>query len=448
MFSPRTSVDDLDFGPTDPVSAALLEKPARGTRPLVWLIGALIGCAIAWAHYASLDEVTRGAGKVIPSQQTQVVQNLEGGIVSEILIKEGDIVAKGDVLLRIDDTRFSSSFRENRSNYLARIATAARLRAEATGTPFEPPSLDAGKEFAINANLIDQEQALFAARQKELQSTLGILAKQATQRQQELTEVQAKYRSLQRTHALLRKELAITKPLVAQGAAAEVDLLRLRRASSQLRGEMETAKLAAPRLQAAYDEAQQKSAEAQIRFRNKARAELNKLTAELSGLDEANTALADRVERTAVRSPVHGTVNRILINTVGGVVRPGMDIVEIVPLEDSLQVEAQVRPEDIAFLSAGQRATVKFTAYDSTRYGSLEGRLEHISVDTIKDDQGESFYLVRIRTDETHLENAGQTLPIIPGMVASVDILTGKKTVLNYLLKPILRASDAALTER
>ncbi|MEW8525978.1 MAG: HlyD family type I secretion periplasmic adaptor subunit, partial [Candidatus Thiodiazotropha endolucinida] len=357
----------------------------------------------------------------------------------------GDTVEQGQVLLQIDDTRFSSSLRETQLQFWALKAKAARLQAETDSKAFEAPSGMAEK-YPI---LLDQEQGLFNSRQKELKTNRSILSKQVEQIKQEIRGLEVKSVRLKRNLSLVTRELDLSKPLLEAGAISEVEILRLEREVSELEGELETAKLTIPRMKSRLEEAEQKVSEILIRFKNEAHAELNDVLAELSKLKETSVALEDRVTRTAVRSPVKGTVKQVMINTLGGVIQPGMELMEIVPLDDSLLVEAKVGPKDIAFLHPGQKATVKLTAYDFAIYGALTGKVEHISADTIKEEhEQESFYLVRVRTDKTDLGTQEKALPIIPGMQAEVDILTGKKSVLEYLFKPLLRAKGRALRER
>jgi len=426
------------------LAAGVERQNPRGGRFLLWGVVLFVVTAVYWASVAELDEVTRGVGKVIPSSQVQVVQNLEGGILAEILVFEGDVVEEGQTLLRIDDTRFASSYREGRASYLNLKAKAARLRAEADGGLFEAPE-EVQRELP---DLVQRESNLFRSRADELATNVGILSRQADQRRQELSELKVKEQSLSRSYRLLERELQLTAPLEKEGVVSEVEVIRLERQLNDLKGELEATRLAIPRIRSTLEEAEQKVAEIQLEFRSDAREALNETLAELARVSEANQALEDRVKRTWVRSPVHGTVKRLMVNTVGGVIQPGMDILEIVPLEDSLLVEANIRPRDIAFLRPGQDVTVKLTAYDFAIYGGLEASLEHISADTITNEEGESFYLVRVRTDRNFLGTEEAPLPIIPGMQTEVDILTGKKTVLTYLFKRVLRGMNNALTER
>jgi len=438
----RMPSEETDYV-TDIRNSVLAQTP-RGGRMILYATLLLFFIFIIWAAFSEVEETTRGEGKVIPSSHIQVVQNLEGGIISEILVNVGDVVKKGQLLLKIDDTRFSSSFQENRAKYLADLAKAARLNAEATGTPFRVPDEVMREKPEIGA----LEQQLYNSRMSEVQSSMGIKRQQANQRNLELRELKAKLTELTRTYALLQQELKMTKPLVAKGAVSDVEILRLEREASQREGEIEALKHEIPRAQSKYEESMMAIREANLNFSNKSKTDLTEVQAQIDESSSTSVALKDRLDRTSVRSPVNGTVNRLLVNTVGGVVQPGMDMIEIVPQEGTLLVEAKIKPSDIAFLRPGQQANVKFTAYDYTIYGSLEAVLEHISADSITDDKGNSFYLVRLRTKKSSLGTAGHPLPIIPGMVTTVDILTGKKTILSYILKPVLKAKSSALRER
>ena len=436
---PATDVDLI----TD-IRTSLLAQSPRGGSLILWIILILFICAIAWANVAEVEEVTTASGKVVPSRQLQVVQNLEGGILSEILVNIGDVVEKGQLLLRIDEKRFSGPYRESRFNYLALKAQVARLQSETSNTPFIVPDevMKEAPEVGI------REKELFKSRKNELEEMLGVLQEQSKQREHEITELKAKIAELSRTQRLLKSEIDMTRPLVKSGAVSEVEYLRLQRQDSEMQGQLTASQLALPRATSKLQEANGKIIEEKLKFSNSAKKELNDACAKLEGLSATTTTLADRLDRTAVLSPVRGIVNQIFINTVGGVIQPGMNLIEIVPLEDTLLVEAKVKPSDIAFLSPNLKATVKFTAYDFTMYGGLEAKVEHISADSIVDKQGNSFYLVNVRTTKNYLGTKDAPLPIIPGMIASVDILTGKKSILSYLLKPIFRAQSLALRER
>jgi adhesin transport system membrane fusion protein len=396
---------------------------------------------LVWAAWAEVDEVTRGEARVIPSRQLQVVQSLDGGVVQEILVREGQVVEPGQLLLRIDETRATSGVRESAAQDLALRARAARLRALAEGSAFQPPAVADADEQRI----VDDEKRLYAARVQELNNLLSINRQQLAQREQELVEMQARRTSAQRSYELASQELAQTRPLLATGAVSNVDILRLERDVARSRGESEQASAQIARVNAAIVETQRKSQETEFSFRNESRKELADVLAKLSALKEGAVGLADRVDKAQVRSPVRGRVQRLLANTVGGVVQPGRDIVEIVPLDDALVLEARIVPKDIAFIRPGQPATVKFTAYDFSIYGGMDATVENISPDTTVDERGNAFYLVRVRTSQASF---GDKLPIIPGMTAEVDVLTGRKSVLSYLLKPVLKLQAYALRER
>jgi adhesin transport system membrane fusion protein len=396
---------------------------------------------LLWAALAHVDEVTRGDARVIPSRQLQVVQSLDGGIVAEILVREGQVVEAGQLLLRVEETRATAGVRESAATGITLRARAARLRALAEGRPFEPPKAADDDERRV----VEEERRIYASRLSELQTQLAVVRQQIAQRQQEQNEAQAKRMAAQRSLELAQQELAQTRPLLASGAVSQVDILRLERDITKSRGEMEAATAQIARAQAAIGESQRKVQEAELAFRNEARVELAETTGKLNALTENAVGLADKVAKSQIKSPVRGRVQRLLANTVGGVVQPGKDIVEIVPLDDTLVLEARVHPKDIAFIRPDQLATVKFSAYDFSIYGGLEAKVENISPDTVVDEKGNAFYLVRVRTFKSGFNDA---LPIIPGMTAEVDVLTGNKSVLSYLLKPVLKVRDGALRER
>jgi membrane fusion protein, adhesin transport system len=436
---PARPDDALDWA-VDADWARLQQEPLRARALLRWTVVSLVVLTL-WAAIAQVDEVTKGEGKVIPSSQVQVIQSMDGGVVDEILVKEGQAVEAGALLLRIDPTRFVSNLRENQAQYLPLVAKAARLEALSHKKPFVAPP-DVAK---VAPEMVERERILFESSRAGLEAELSIAREQNNQRQQELNETLARREQAARGLDLVSQELAATKPLVKSGAVSEVDILRLERDVARLRGEREQATAQSARVQAAIAESNRKIQEVELNFQNKLRGELSDTMAKLGSLDAGSGALADRVAKADVKSPVRGTVKRLLVNTVGGVVQPGKEVVEIVPSDDALLLEARVPPKDIAFLHPGQAAMVKFTAYDFAIYGGLEATLEHIGADTVTDDKGNAFYVVRVRT---HQSSLGHNLPIIPGMVAEVDVLTGKKSILSYLLKPVLRAKANALTER
>jgi len=433
---------DVEFMPE--VEGAILEDSPRAARLTIWVVLCLLIVALIWAYFAQLEEVTRGEGKAIPAGKVQTIQNLEGGIVSEIFIREGQIVNKGDTLLRLDDTRFMSNKDESEVDRMALTARVERLSAEAEGKP-----LQISAEVTSKApRQAEDELALHQSRLRRLKSEQSVLGEQLLQKQQELAEFKSKQAQYSSGLALIQQELNMSQPLVASGAISPVEILRLRRSAVEMRGSMDATRLAIPRAESAVKEIEQRIEESELAFRAEASKELNEARTELQKNNASGLAIEDRVSRTTVLSPVHGIIKQMKVNTIGGVVQPGSDLLEIVPLEDNLLIEARIRPQDVAFLNPGQTAMVKFSAYDFTIYGGLKAKLELIGADTITDEKGNSFYLIQVRTDKSHLGSDEHPLLIIPGMVATVDIITGKKSVLDYLLKPVLKARSEAMRER
>ena len=430
---------------TNEVNKALLDDAPRVVRVTLWAIFAFFIAMILWASLANIDEVTRGEGRAIPSSRLQKVQNLEGGIVAEVFVHEGEVVKAGAPLLRLDDTQFRSNAGESDADRLALQARIQRLTAQLD----DAKTLTLAPEIVQKApDIANGEMELFASVNKRIQSELDGLNEQLVQKKQELLDFQGKVSQYRRSLGLQQQEVSMSEPLVAKGAISKVEVLRLRRGVVETQGQLDSVLLAIPRAEAAIKEIESKVSETRGRYRSEALGQLNEARTDLSKIEASGKAISDRVNRTLVTSPVRGVVQQLLVNTIGGVIQPGNDLVEIVPLDDTLLVEAKIRPQDIAFLRPGQEATVKFTAYDYTIYGGLKGTLEQISPDTVTDKDGKSFYIIRLRTDKNHLGTDEKPLLIIPGMVASVDIITGKKTVMAYLLKPILRAKAEAFRER
>ncbi len=423
----------------------MMRGPRLAIMALFFLLIALLVVVAVWSNAAELDEVTSGLGQVIPSREIQFVQNLEGGIVAEILVKEGDTVEQGQVLLRIDDTAAGADLRETQENLDGMRAAVIRLTAEAKGTKLVFPE-DFAKE---HLDLVDRETELHLSRRSELRSSLSVLRQQRTQRAQDLAELQSRLGSLQKNYRSSMEEYDLTAPLVDKGIVSKVEVLRLERDVTDLESQINATRISIPKARAAISEAEQRIQEKIDNARGQALKELNERRVRLAALEQGKVAEKDRVTRTAVRSPVKGIVKTLYFNTRGGVVKPGETIVEVVPLDDTLLIEAKINPSDVAFLHPGQKAQVKLTAYDFSIYGGLPASLVNISADTILDDQGTSFYLLRGRTDETERRGQdGEPLPIMPGMIAEVDILTGKKTVLEYLMKPFIKARHKAMRER
>jgi adhesin transport system membrane fusion protein len=419
---PKASMQQSDFAFANDIRAAAELRTPKTARMLLLAMVALILTFIVWAHFAILDEVKRGDGRVIPARQIQVVQSLEGGIIDQILVHEGDIVQSGQPLMRINDTKFASEFGEVRERRGAVAARVARLEAESQGLP----KLNFSEELIQSApRSVETERSVFETRSRKVAQDVDVL----TQQQARLTE----------NLKLLNREVEITRRLYAQKVVPEIEMLRLERQASETRGQLA--------------ETQSRIENVKTAFRSQADEDLAKSKADLAVLDENIKSAQDRVRRTELQAPVYGIVNKMNLNTIGAVVQPAASLIEIVPLEDTLLVEGRIRPQDIAFIRPGQDAVVKITAYDSQVYGSLKGKVERISADTMVDEKAErekreTFYRVIVRTDKNHLGTTEHPLPIIPGMVTSVEILTGEKSVLDYLLKPARTLREEALRER
>lgn len=439
----RVRLEDAEF--MSDLRSAVMRGPRVSASILFLSIVAFFVGAVYWASVATLDEVTTGEGRVIPSSQIQVLQNLEGGILAKIHVREGEIVEQSQVLLTIDDTQAASKYREDRARVLALRASVARLQAEQQGKPPEFPD----EVVAERPDLVETELAVYGARTTELRSSIEVYRRQIEQRKQELVELDSRIGQLTDNLALGHEELDILAPLVEQGVSARIELIRLQRQVNDIEGDLMAARQSVPRARSALNEVRRRVEERRAAYLSEVASALAAARGELASVNEVMASAQDRVRRTQVRSPVQGTVIKLYINTIGGVIRPGEDLLEIVPLEDNLLVEAQIRPADIAFLHPGQAAKVKITAYDFAIYGGIDAELEQISADTILNEEGERFYQIRVRTNRNFMvDKQGNLLPIIPGMVAEVDILTGKKTVLQYLMKPILRAGGRAMRER
>jgi adhesin transport system membrane fusion protein len=401
--------------------------------------------AFLWAAFSPLDEMTKGEGRVIPSSEVQIIQNLEGGIVDAFLVKEGATVKAGQVIMRLRDIGAIADLGTNEAKYLGLLATVTRLQAEAEGksTVEFPPEI-----MEKSPQSVSEELNAFRANQDKIRSQTNVYEQQLVQREQEVRELNAKAGDLRTVINLSRKEKAMIEPLVERGSAPQIELIQLERGIKERETELNGVTASLPRANSAISEAKARIDEVKTSFKAQAQADLVTKQTEMSAIKAGITALEDRKTRTEITSPVNGTVKDLKVNTVGGVVRPGDPIVEIVPMDDQLLVEAKVRPSDIAFIYPKQEAMVKITAYDFSIYGGLKGEVTDISADTIQNEKGEHFYRVKVRTYENSLKRKGEVLPIIPGMVAQVDILTGKKTVLEYLCKPFVKTLKGAMTER
>lgn len=426
------------------LSSAVVQRSPRHLMMVILIMALFVLGALIWMNWAKIDVVIRGTGKVIPASQVQLVQSLEGGIVSQILVSEGQLVELGQPLVKISDIAFSSSFEENNLSYLELLARASRLKAQGFDEAFQPNSEVAEQQPQLNA----AELNLLGSNRQQLSETLSILDEQVRQQQSALEEAESKQRQLQKTLGLVRKEIDIKQPLRERGIISEVEFLQLQQREAEIEGELEAVKLSIPRFQSTIEETRFKKERESLDFRNQAKKELNEVNSEIARIRESQTALQDRVTRTTLRSPVKGIVKQLYTNTVGGVVSPGSQVVDIVPQEDSLLVELQIKPADIASVTNGQNARLKFSAYDFALYGSLEGDVSFVSADTITDEEGNSYYLVRVKPGADYLGHESNPLYIKVGMTAEADIITSKKTILSYLMEPVNRGLDKALRER
>lgn len=420
--------------------AILEQEPLRAKR-LLYGIASVVILLVAWAYVAEVDTVTRGQGKVIPSRQVQILGSQDGGVITDIMVREGDLVAKGQLLIKLDPTRSNSSLGENRAQLIGLQVKAARLSALAGGALFQPTA----EMISVAPDVVKEEQQLYQSNLAELSVQQRIADQQLTQRREELNELTARESQLATEYRLADQELSGTRPMLASGAVSEVEILRLEREVNKARGELQQTRAQIDRVQASIVEAQEKLLGIDLEFANNAREQLTDTVTQINALSEVAAGLSDRVRQTNLVSPVAGTIKQLLFNTLGGIVLPGRDVIELIPADDTLLVEVRIRPQDIGFLAPGQEANVKVTAYDFVVYGGLEGRVEQIGADTVLDEEGNAFYEVTVRTRSADL---GADKPIIPGMTVEVDVLTGKKTVLAYLLKPVLRARQRALSER
>ena len=426
------------------LSAAIIQVTPTTLRAVLYFWIVAIVAFLAWANFAVIDEIARGDGEIIPSGENQMIQNLEGGIVEQILVKEGQEVVKGQILVRIDNQKSQSSFSTNAIKADALEAKILRLRAESTGVAFKV-SAELEKKLPF---LVENEKSLYNTNKQQLRSKVNALKEQLSQKRYELAEAKARKINLRESLAFISKEVKMTQPMVAKGIRSKIDFLKLQREENEAKEKYSATKHAIPRLASAIKEVKSTINETYLLFKSDSKLKLNEAVAELRGYKANSTALEDQVTRTIVRSPMKGIVQKLYVHTVGGVIKPGADIIEIVPTDDKLVVEVKVKPSDIAFIYYGQKAIVKFSAYDFSIYGGLNGEVIRISADTIKDQKDNVFYTVRIQTNQNFLGDKNKQLKIIPGMTVNVDIITGQKSVLDYILKPILKTKQYTFSER
>ena len=436
--------DRSDLSYMDQLEAASQIKPAPGTGVMLAVILALVVAFIIWAHQTSVEQRTRGMGQVVPTLETQIVQSLEGGILSDLMVREGDRVREGQVVARINNVAFASDQGGLEARLQALELRKARLSAEAEGKAFKPDPELAAK----NSNLADNELALFRSRQAEYRNSLSILNDRIRQVQAALAETRAEITGYSNSRKLIEQELQITQGLVAKRAVPKLEEIRLERELTSLDGSINSAKQRLNRQNAELSASRRELTDQQASYRSEALSELSSVEIEISAYSQSLKTASDRVARTELKAPVDGVVKTVLIKTLGGIVEPAAHLIEVVPVDDALKITAKIAPADIAFLEVGQDVNVKITAYDPQRFGSLKGQLSRISADTVTDQEGNMFFEVDAVTEKTYLGNDNNPLPIIPGMVAELEVITGERTILEYLLKPLLRARDRALTER
>lgn len=441
-MSRNDEAEDIEF--MEELEAAVRLKPSATSNLMLASVGALVVILMGWMSFSNIDEITHGEGQVVPSSEIQVVQSLEGGVLKELLVAEGQAVKKDQPLLKISDVAFASEERGTAAKQESLLVKKARLEAEANGKAFEIPKALADKVPDIARN----EEQLYQSRQRELANAKDILSNRISSAEAQLSEVNAKITRLTQSRGLVQQELEITRKMVEQRAVPKLDEIRLNREVNDIGGQINEAGEQRQGLQADLAAARKEREDQESKFKSQALGELNDVQTQLSQLNESLTAIGDRVDRSELRSPVDGIVNKIAIKTIGGVVEPAMKLVEIVPTDDKLKIIARVPPSDIAFLHPGQPVKVKISAYDPQRYGALDGELVRIGANSVTDSKGNIFFEIEVRTKKNHLGDEAAPMPITPGMVAQTEIITGERSILGYLMKPVLRAKDKALTER
>jgi len=443
--------EDLEFIYTSYSNAN--ESPSKVSNILFLFIISLFTIAIIWAAFAEIDELARGNGKVIPTDKIQKVQSLDGGIISEILVKEGQIIKKGTPLMKIDTTRFQATLEESKQEYLSLLAIKERLKIEANiDINKKLPELTFPEEVMRDPSRYDiLEKTLLINRVNELKSSVKVLQTQVGQKEQELKEIENTIKNLSKSYKLIKEQRVTIQKLVNRGVKSRYDLLNIEKEYTNTAGDLEAALLSVKRSELAIQEAKSRISEKINSFKAESSKILQKTASEINKFEARLVGDKDKVAKTTIISPVDGIVKQLYYNTIGGVIQPGVELIEIVPESDLLVVEAKIDPRDIAFINPSQKAIIKITAYDFSIYGGLEGKIIDISADSIIDKEskeGKSYYRVLVKANKNYLERNGNKLPIIPGMVASVDIITGKKTILDFILKPILKVKQNSLHER
>ena len=424
------------------------DSPPLFASASVFIIGALFAAFVVWASFAEVDEIARGEGKVIPASKTQIIQASEAGVVQEIAVKIGQIVKKNDMIIRLDNTLSASSLGEQQARARTLGARIARLQHEQSGNIAEPFACPEEIQSAA-PEVCDNEQKLLVARRDNFGNKLSVLKSRLDQRENELDEATVNSRRLAENITVSDKEAKLVASMVKRGLMAQTEQLRVDREQTELRGQLDLSAETIKRIESTIVEAKLQVDELGLQLQQEALDELTQALSELSVVDETIRGASDRVARTDIRSPVDGIVNTLELNTVGAFVQPGAVVAGIVPTSETLLVEARVSPRDVAFIRPDQDALIKVTAYDFSIFGGLGGKVSNITADSLVDQNtGEPYYQVRVSTDSSELEKDGKSFSIIPGMICTVEIMTGRKTILSYLLKPINKARDEALRER
>lgn len=426
------------------LEAAAHLKPTAASQLFLWSVVGFFSWLIVWAAFSEVDERVRGLGQVMPSSDIQVVQSLEGGILTDLMVTEGDRVKKDQILLRIDDIQFASEGRGIEAQMMGLKAKQSRLKSEASGVKFtiDPELVKKYPDIAAN------EEKLYTSRQEELATALNIVKDEVNEAEANIDEVKASIGKLARSKELLQKELNIARSLVEKKAMPEIEALRLERELNNTAGDLSTAYQAQQSLEARLSAARKREEEKLGGFKSQALGELNEVESRIAAIQESLTSVEDKVRRADLRSPVDGIVHKLHIKTVGGVIQPAQKLVEIVPLADDLMIRAKISPADVAFLKPGQDVRVSITAYDPQIYGTMPGKLERIGAGTVEDQEGNTFFEIDVRTDQNYLGTPEQQMPITPGMVSETEVIVGKRTILTYLMKPVLRTRDRAFTEK
>lgn len=439
----RRTLTPKDYEYIQSLSAAVLTTTPRRIRMVLyfWLVALVL--LVAWAALAEVDEIARGNGQVVSSAHNKMIQHLEGGIVEQILVKEGQSVKANQPLLKIKNEKSNASFQSNELGSFALQAKLMRLKAEAEGGGFSGSGASAQMQ-----PYIQNELSLLHSNRANLQAKISGLQEKLSQNRQELSEARSRKEHLKQSLNMINEEVRMTGPMVEKGVRSKVDYLKLQREANEAEDAYQSTLLSIPRLESVIQETSRSIEEARYMFRSDAQTQYNETLAQYHTMQADKTALTDQVDRTTVRAPMDGIVQSLMVHTIGGVVKPGDDLIEIVPKGEKLVVEVKIKPSDIAFIYPGQRAVVKLSAYDFSIYGALEGKVTLISADTVTDRKEETFYTVRIETNKSYVQHNGKRLAILPGMTLSADIITGQKTVLDYILKPILKTKQHMLSER